>query len=94
VDFDARAGNPVQAESGRVAAPGQCQGVVGHFSREGVKATRAEVLAVRDSFEQLHADAKVKWLQDAGRPKPPSGGWRRAFVTCIWPRTVFSRRRS
>jgi CHAT domain-containing protein len=63
VDFDAGAGKPVLADAGRSAARGLRQSTIGQF--HPLAATRGEVLAVRDSFEQRHPDATVKWLRNA-----------------------------
>jgi CHAT domain-containing protein len=61
VDFDAGAGKPVLADTSRTAARGLRQGAVGEFGP--LSATRGEMLAVRDSFEQHYPDAKVKSLR-------------------------------
>jgi CHAT domain-containing protein len=63
VDFGAAPGLADARSASRSAARGSRAGALMSFDR--LEATREEIVAVRDSFEQHYADAKVKSLRGA-----------------------------
>jgi CHAT domain-containing protein len=62
-DFGAAPGLPNTEVASRSAMRGLGQKAVGRFSREAIQASRGEVLAVRDSFEQRYPDGEARMLR-------------------------------
>jgi CHAT domain-containing protein len=62
-DFGAAPAQPSTELASRSAARGLRHGAVGSFSREAIQASRGEVLAVRDSFEQRYRGGKARLLR-------------------------------